>query len=416
MGFATIRRSALAACVAGLATVFLVCVPSYAATPASTTVFGTLVTSGGTAATEASAGIRNGMMELDWSKYEPRPGVFDATYVAQERKWLSQLKAAGMEVTLGLGLHYTPAWVRSIPDSRYVNQYGQSSSDINFVFNQTVRDQAAVYIAHVGRDLGISNFSAIRLTSGGNAEMLYPSGGSYWAFDAGAQNGRQMPSTMARNPFPGWRPGTKGLTSTQADTWLGWYVSALDNVTAWQMQTLSGLGFSGVYQVVTPGSGVRPDGVAYIDQHELPDGVAGVGAVWDRFYAGLPQKARVVVYVSSVADGSGSNDSCNSADAHVALSSPSADSWSATRWLSRIADSYGMAKGGENPDHSAGSGASSYYANSSSAGMMAAAVRQAISCRFVSFYWAHDYGVWHGAASLSGYAANIATARRLSRL
>jgi hypothetical protein len=40
--------------------------------------------------------------------------------------------------------------------------------------------------------------------------------------------------------------------------------------------------FTGDYEPVTPGSGTRPDDLAYAEQHNLPnDGTTGVGAVWD---------------------------------------------------------------------------------------------------------------------------------------
>jgi hypothetical protein len=382
-----------------------------AAQATSTTRFGTLVTAPGSAQVEESAGLHDAMMELDWSKYEPSPGVFSVTYATQMKTWLAQLKTAGMSVTLGLGMHYTPSWIYALSDSRYVDQYGASSPDANLVFNQALRVQADSYLARVGHDLGFGNFTAIRLTSGGNAEMLFPAGGTYWAFDEGGQNGADMPPTMARNPYPGWRPGTAGLTTAQTDKWLTWYVSALDNVTSWQMTTLGGFGFHGTFELVTPGSGVRPDGATYLDQHELPDGVAGVGAVWDRFYAGLAGKRNIEAYVSSVADGSGSNDSCTTSDDSIALSSPAADSWSATRWLSRIADGLGMAKGGENPGYSSASAA--YYANGTASGMMATGIRQAVSCGFADFYWAHDYTIWDGVTSLTRYISDLSMSVRL---
>jgi hypothetical protein len=58
-----------------------------------------------------------------------------------------------------------------------------------------------------------------------------------------------------------------GLTQAQIDQWVNWYVGGLDNVTNWQMQTLSRLGFTGSYQTVTPGSGTRP---SYLTQHDQP--------------------------------------------------------------------------------------------------------------------------------------------------
>ena len=47
----------------------------------------------------------------------------------------------------------------------------------------------------------------VRLTSGGNCEMLYPDGGRYWAFGRAALTGDGLASGMAPSPFPGWRPG-----------------------------------------------------------------------------------------------------------------------------------------------------------------------------------------------------------------
>jgi hypothetical protein len=71
------------------------------------------------------------------------------------------------------------------------------------------------------------------------------------------------------------------------------------------MHILSGLGYAGYYQLVTPGSGTRPDVLSAEEQQNLPDGTTGVGAVWSRYYALLPDKTNVVAYVSSVADTSG---------------------------------------------------------------------------------------------------------------
>ncbi len=38
----------------------------------------------------------------------------------------------------------------------------------------------------------------------------------------------------------------------------------------------------------------------------------------------------------------------------------------------------------------------SYGTNPSAAGMMASALRQARSCKFTVFYWAHDVHLWDG--------------------
>src|SRR6266481_3395128 len=90
--------------------------------------------------------------------------------------------------------------------------------------------------------------------------------------------GRGLAAGMTRNPYPTWRPGQPGLTQAQIDRWVTWYVGGLDNVTNWQMQTLTRLGFTGYYQMVTPGSGTRPSYLAQTEQQHLSnDGTTGVG-------------------------------------------------------------------------------------------------------------------------------------------
>ena len=373
-----------------------------------TLIFGTLQTSQSTAAQEAAGGVSVGMLELDWASYEPQQGVFDSSYVQSMETGLRQLQEAGMKVTLGLGLQNPPSWIFELPDSTYVDQNGNASFEANFVFNEAVRQQADLYLANVASQLGLSNFWAIRLTSGGDDEMLYPPGGSYWAFDQAALTGDGLPPTMTPNPFPSWRPGEAGLTPAQIDQWVDWYIGGLDDVTNWQMSTLSGLGFSGYYELVTPGSGTRPDVLAQEEQENLPDGTTGVGAVWDRYYAGLSDKTNVMAYVSSVADGSGGDDSCTTGDDSLALDSPTMDSWSTTRWISRIADQNGLLKGGENPGLGSSTALDAQYTNTSSTGMMADAIRQAVSCGFRVFYWAHDEDLWDGTLPFSFYASSIA--------
>jgi hypothetical protein len=296
-------------------------------------------------------------------------------------------------------LHFTPAWVSALAGSHYVDQYGRVSDEVDFVFNSTVRTLAQFYIAHLSTIIPFSSLWAVRITSGGNAEMLFPGGGSYWAFDAAAQNGAEMPADMARNPFPGWRPGTAGLSATQVDTWANWYISALDNVAAWQANTMKVLGFDGFYQFLTPGLGALPVVYSYYVNANLPDSIVGLGAVWDRFYRGLAIRHNAVAYVSSMADGSGGNSGCAASDATVALDSTQALSWSAARWISRIADVNGLLKAGENPGYIASPEFQSNYVDTSANGMAAITMQQAHSCKMQAVYWAHDDQLWDGTLS-----------------
>jgi F5/8 type C domain len=380
------------------------------ATPATPTLFGTLDTQPATIAAEAgSSDVSMAMFEYNWASFEPSPGVFSASYLATMKSELAAYKAAGMKVTLGLGLQNAPSWVTSLADGTYIDQTGAKSTEANFVFSAAVRTAAAAYLKQVAADIPLSNFSAIRLTSGGDGEMLYPGGGTYWGFDNAALTGNGLAAGMTPNPDPKWKPGTAGLTQTQIAAWVNWYVGGLDNVTNWQMQTLNGLGFNGYFETVTPGSGTRPDGLTQTEQANLSnDGTTGVGAVWNLYYAMLPTKTNVIAYISSVADNSGANDDCQAADATTALTSTSMDSWSATRWISAIAHHDGLAVGGENPGYGIPASIDSFYTNTSATGMMATAIAQSQSCGFEVYYWAHDIHLWDGTLPFSLYASSIA--------
>jgi len=377
-------------------------------------IFGTLDTQPGTAAAENRAGVTMAMFELNWASFEPSRGVVSSSYLATMKSELAAYQAAGQRVTLGLGLQNPPSWVFSLPNSTYTDQDGATSTEADFVFSQAVRSAAASYLSLVAADLPLSNFWAIRLGAGtGDGEMLYPGDGTYWAFDHAALTGSGLATGMTRNPYPNWKPGQPGLTQAQISRWVNWYVGGLDNVTNWQMQTLSKLGFTGYYETVTPGSGTRPDYLTQTERQNLVnDGTTGVGAVWDLYYAQLPNKANVMAYISSVADRSGGNDSCQPGDTSLSLTSDTMDSWSATRWISRIAHQYGLAVSGENPGYRMPASLDSVYTNTSSTGVMAAALQQVRSCGFTVFYWAHDVHLWDGTIPFSMYASMIAGDRK----
>src|SRR6266568_4576196 len=150
------------------------------------------------------------MFELNWASFEPRPGVVCASYLATMRSYLRAYQAAGQRVTLGLGLQNPPSWVFSLPGSTYVDQNGGVSTQAGFVFSQAVRQAAASYLSLVAAALPLSACWAIRLTSGGDGEMLYPPGGTYWAFSQAALTGTGLADGMAPNPYPTWRPGRPG--------------------------------------------------------------------------------------------------------------------------------------------------------------------------------------------------------------
>jgi len=110
-----------------------------------------------------------------------------------------------------------------------------------------------------------------------------------------------------------------------------------------------------------------------------------------------------MAYISSVADNSGGNDSCQPADTTLPLTSPAMDTWSATRWITRIARQYGLTIGGENPGLNLPASLDTFYTDTTGAGMMAAATRQARTCGLTDFYWAHDIHLWDGTIPFTTY-------------
>jgi hypothetical protein len=371
--------------------------------------WGTLDTQPGTAAAEDHAGITMAMFEFSWASFEPRQGVLSASYLATMKTELAAYTAAGQKVTLGLGLENPPAWVFHLTAATYTDQNGAVSADADLVYSAAVRNAAATYLSLVAAKIPLTSFAAIRLGAGtGEGEMLYPGGGTYWAFNHAALTGTGLAPGMTRNPDPTWKPGTPGLTPAQITTWVSWYIGGLDNLTSWEMTTLTGLGFTGTYQTLTPGSGTRPDDLTRTEQANLTnDGTTGVGAVWNLYYAQLPARTRVMAYISSVADNSGGNDSCQPADTTLPLTSATMDSWSATRWITRIAHANGLAAGGENPGLGLPASLDTFYTDTTPAGMMAAALRQARTCALTAFYWAHDIHLHDGTIPLTTYTTAI---------
>ncbi len=372
--------------------------------------FGTLISLPGRASAESRRGIKVAMVEFTWKDFEPSRGHFDRRYAAFKRAEIQAMRRAGRRVTLGLGLHYPPAWVRALPRSRLRDQHGHRSNSIDLVFNRRLRGFAARYVREVATVVPMRQVWAVRVTSGGAPEVLYPGKGSYWAFGPNARNGPDMPSTMARNPAPRWRPGTRTVSRSTVRRWADWYIGALDDVVGWQMRTLDSLGFRGWYQVLTPGQGASPRQYRKAVNAYLPDGVVGVGAAWYQFYTHLPRTKRVVAYVTSVADRSGGNDLCRRTDRRVSVYSPAVESWSATRWISRVADAVGIPKNGENPGWQKPVSHDAHYRDPSRGGMMATSFRQIRSCGFQGMYWAHDRELWNGISSIDRYAALVRAA------
>jgi hypothetical protein len=175
----------------------------------------------------------------------------------------------------------------------------------------------------------------------------------------------------------------------------------------WQIGLYRQLGFNGYLQVLMAGIGSRPDEysrsiASYLDGTGDPNATMGRAAVWNKVIDELTHDHDVVVYISSMADGSGHNDVCQQRDQAVDLNDRQIDTWSAARWISYNANRYGLLKMGENPGLSA---ADPVY----SPGMLAAAARQMQACGLQGLMWAHDWNLYDGVGgvTLDAYAATI---------
>jgi hypothetical protein len=249
--------AAAGTCAAVVAT--LVPTHTLTASAAAAPWFGVLDAKGAHAVEERSAGVSVAALEMNWGAYQPGPGQVDSGYVSTLRGRLNQLRSAGLNVVLDVGMQYPPAWIFTVDgNTRFVNQYGdvwragQSEDVPNAVFDQTVRNYQAAYIAQVAADFG-DVFYAVR--SGGllQDELRYPDPNynghtnSYWAFDGAAQ---------AQSPVPGWRPGQPD--SGRARTFLDWYLQSLTDYSNWLIGTYRSHFPSPWIQVLYPSWGLRP--------------------------------------------------------------------------------------------------------------------------------------------------------------
>ncbi len=361
--------------------------------------WGTLVSSNAHARTEAAAGVTQAMVELDWSWIEPRNGAWNSRALASYRRDVLTQKAAGRKVTLGLGIHFSPDWTYGLASARAVNEHGQRSEDLNTVYSWAVRRQMRQYITKVVRYIGPANIDTIRITSGGNGELMHGDD-SYWASG-------HIGITALRTSQPAkGRPGTNA-TRAQHDAWARWYVKGLANVADDQMNTAHRARYRGSFELIMPGSGVRPSNWASQTGRHLPDGLLGLGVAWDKVAAQVHRRDKVYLHQSGVGDGSGApgEQRCQPGDGGAALTSYRLDDWSSTRWLAKVARTYGFAGvSGENPGYG-DSVPRSYYRDPN--GLFRAATGLARSCGFRAFYWAHDDRLWDGTTPFAAYQVAI---------
>jgi hypothetical protein len=211
-----------------------------------------------------AAGLSIKVVRLSWKDLEPKEGQISTAYVSAKRIEIASLRAAGLDVIVDSGLHDTPQWMHTKPNSYLVSQHGErwqattdgdlaiDKSDANLIFNPALRTIAATYLRRIGGLFG-STIHAVRIGGGRWNELGYPPPttsthtNSYWAYDALAQQ---------QSPVPGWKPGDPSPNG-EAQQFYSWYLQALVDFQQWQIDSVRRT-FSGPVMVLYPGWGVRP--------------------------------------------------------------------------------------------------------------------------------------------------------------
>ncbi|MEK6796107.1 MAG: hypothetical protein AABZ39_15105 [Spirochaetota bacterium] len=76
------------------------------------------------AARTSAAGLSVAVINVGWNRGEPKRGEIDRAYLASVRAKIAAFRGQGIEPMLDLGFQYAPKWLETIPNARYVNQFG----------------------------------------------------------------------------------------------------------------------------------------------------------------------------------------------------------------------------------------------------------------------------------------------------
>ncbi len=351
-------------------------------------------------ARDRQAGITFATLNLQWSQWEPRRGLFDARYRAAVVAEADGYRAAGWRVAVDIGLQSAPRWALALPGGRLVDQHGRRSATADFEFSQAVRAAASPYITSVVRSMG--RVVDYRVGLSGNGETYYPdtTANGWWAFSGQAQGtapGR--PAGVGADPMRGWVPGTATwhgarVSAAAVSSWYDWYFGAMVNAHAWEIHAYRSAGYGGQLELVMPGTGALPAFYAARLAAGLAPGsedgfsTLNSGAVWWKLLDDLGSSlSNTAVDISSVYDRSGRprGNTCQVGDSSVALGSHQIWGWSDTRWLAYLARAHRLPVMGENPGATPASDLRGTFG----------LVR---SCGLTALQWAWDFTLGNGGA------------------
>ena len=293
-------------------------------------------------------GLRVALVSVAWSRFEPTPGAVNPAYVEELARQKQAFRKLGYKVMVDLGVQYAPAWVFTLPQGRYKNQFGdffetrQSGEDLpNVVFNTQVRDRLATYFGEVFTRLG-TDWDYVRLGCAKYGELNYPHArfgdrvNCYWAFDDLAQGKTSgLPAGMRPCPVPGWIPGAPSPQHVSARLFIEWYLDCLKNYQEWQIATTRRY-YSGDICMLYGSWGIRPGRLQAAIDADLsgitPDernGEIQQGYDWARMIGAITDP-RVIVYCTWM-DGTLQNRDLSDDN------STDPARWSPVRWQASLA-------------------------------------------------------------------------------
>jgi hypothetical protein len=392
------------------------------------------------------AGVTFAELELAWADFEPAPGEFSREYQESTRLAVERCTQAGIGVVLTLGLHSAPSWVSELPGGAYRNQDGGPGPESvpNLVFSAAVREAVGDYLAELDAVVPLNTLAAIRVGTGGNGELGFPTSGAdtadgnpFWGFDSAAQEGEGLAAGMEVTTMPGWAPGDaewrgEEVTAEDAGNWFRWYSNSVADAAVWVVGVLRQQGFEGDIHLPLAGRGALPADLdaalaARLDGTADRDGSLGGGLYYpgqlERIARSLesteqPGWGTVSADTASVDDATAvaaraltpQQDSCRPGDADEDLTgNPDVVQWSSFRWTVANARKAGLGVVGENPGSPDTPGTGGNASTDSSVEQLAYAPRYARECGLSLLMWAFEDDLFGGSPGLNvdAYAARI---------
>ena len=311
-------------------------------------LYGMLEATSERAAAGRAAGLSVVVIPVSWDRFQPARGVINQDYVHEVQRKIRIYRELGYKLQLDPGVQYPPAWIFSLPNSEYINQFGEAfrsskpgESMPNAVFNAAVRSEISKYFQEVFARLG-TDWEFVRLGCGKFGELNYPSNNAgghsncYWAYDDLAQGKRAgLPDGIPVCPVPGWVPGTPSPEHGSAARFIEWYLDALRNYQAWQVATVR-RDFSGDLCMLYGSWGIRPGWLASAIAGDLDgstpaerNGEIQQGFDWSRMIGDL-NDPKAIVYCTWVDGTLGNRDLADDGSTDV-------ERWSPVHWQSSLA-------------------------------------------------------------------------------